>query len=145
MAVDRISLLLLGILALSATVIRCDDDDGEPEKDGDVFILTKDNFEATVMDKDTFLVEFYAPWCGHCKAMAPAYSAAATKLKEKGVFVGKVDCTKEKSLAKDFNIKGYPTLKFFKKGTAYEYEGPREEEGKKIFLKYIHSKNKKYF
>jgi len=132
MASDKLLYLLFGLLVLSVANVRCEDDDDEseePEKDGDVFVLTDDNFDDNVMDKDTFLVEFYAPWCGHCKSLAPAFSAAATRLKEKGVFLGKVDATVEEALAKEYDIRGYPSLKFFKKGKAYEYEGPRDEEG----------------
>jgi len=137
MAGDKLLYLLLGLLALSVANIKCEDDDRgdesdapeEPEKDGDVFVLTDDNFDDNVLDKATYLVEFYAPWCGHCKSLAPAYSAAATRLKEKGVFLGKVDATVEEALAKEYDVRGYPTLKFFKKGKAYDYEGPRDEEG----------------
>lgn len=138
MAFERLMFLLFGLLVLSMTTVKCEeqDHDGEeseeseePEKDGDVFVLTDDNFDENVLDKDTYLVEFYAPWCGHCKSLAPAYSAAATRLKEKGVFVGKVDATVEEALAKEYDVRGYPTLKFFKKGKAYDYEGPRDEDG----------------
>lgn len=56
----------------------------------------------------------FAPWCGHCKALAPEYEEAATSLKEKGIHLAKVDCTEEADLCKDQGVEGYPTLKVFR-------------------------------
>lgn len=62
-------------------------------------MLTNDNFNDLVMkSKDIWMVEFYAPWCGHCKALEPEYKEAAGKLKGQ-VKLGKVDATVEESLA----------------------------------------------
>ena len=72
--------------------------DAEPVK-----VLVTTNFEEVAMDKtkDAF-VEFYAPWCGHCKRMAPEYSVAAKELKEKGIILAKVDATVETKLRDKF-------------------------------------------
>jgi len=100
------------------------DDDG---KEDGVWILGKDNFEQTIASNNYVLVEFFAPWCGHCKKLAPEYAAAAKELAEKKseVLLASVDATVEPDLAKEFGVKGYPTLKFFKNGKPTEYTGGR--------------------
>jgi protein disulfide-isomerase A6 len=98
----------------------------------DVVELTDTNFEALVMESnDLWLVEFFAPWCGHCKKLAPEWEAAASQLKGT-VRLGAVDATAHTQLASKYGIKGYPTIKVFgagKKGKATDYQGPRETDG----------------
>jgi len=91
--------------------------------------LTKDNFTQFLQQHPVVVAEFYAPWCGHCKQLAPHYEQAARLLKdsEHPVAFAKIDCTIEQDLAHEQGIEGYPTLKIFHKNSPkpFEYDGPR--------------------
>ncbi|KAH7085402.1 thioredoxin-like domain-containing protein [Paraphoma chrysanthemicola] len=80
----------------------------------DVKQLNKDTFKSFVEENDLVLAEFFAPWCGHCKALAPEYEEAATTLKEKDIALVKIDCTEEQELCQEYGVEGYPTLKVFR-------------------------------
>jgi len=67
-----------------------------------------------------WFVKFYAPWCGHCKKLAPVWDDLAREL-HKRVNVAKVDVTQNAGLGRRFAIKGYPTLLLFHKGKMFEY------------------------
>ena len=85
--------------------------------DADVHTLTKANFSSFVNSHPYVLVEFYAPWCGHCKELAPAWAEAAGRLKSK-VALAKVDATEEEDLSEKFDVSGYPTIKLFRNGAS---------------------------
>lgn len=143
--------LLLGCLLLAAPSRRVnakEDEDDEYEEveleeseepaekeeadpsEKDVIVLTSKNFDEIVPKAEFALVEFYAPWCGHCKKLKPEYAKAATLLKEHDdkIVIAKVDATEEKDLAEKYEVRGYPTLKWFVNGKASDYGGGRDVE-----------------
>jgi protein disulfide-isomerase A6 len=95
--------------------------------------LTEDNFDEKVMkSKEIWMVEFYAPWCGHCKDLEPEYKSAATQLRGQKVNLGLVDATLEEYITSRFDVKGFPHIIIFNYGLqnkkdskAHVYTGPR--------------------
>lgn len=100
---------------------------GKAGNQADVVELTDANFESEVGDSDKMvLVEFFAPWCGHCKKLAPEWAKAATELKGK-VKIAALDATIHTITAQRYGIRGYPSIKMFAAGSteAQDYEGGR--------------------
>eukprot|EP00878_Enallax_costatus_P040642 GHUV01046972.1.p1 GENE.GHUV01046972.1~~GHUV01046972.1.p1 ORF type:complete len:251 (-),score=40.12 GHUV01046972.1:287-1039(-) len=136
---------LFGLILLSAPFVRAEEEeyeddsaedteekkaDGDDEKD--VKVLTQKNWDELVKGSKFALVEFYAPWCGHCQKLKPDYAKAATALAahDATIVIGKVDATVESDLGQKFGVQGYPTLKWFVDGeVASDYSGPRDVEG----------------
>ncbi|KAG0327329.1 hypothetical protein BG004_002787 [Podila humilis] len=105
-----------------------------------VSVLTDANFDAEVLHSGkNVLVEFYAPWCGHCKNLVPIYETVAQDfVNDKNVVIAKVDATVEKEVADRYNIQGFPTIKFFAAdGTVHDYDSGRTEQD---FVEYINKK-----
>ncbi|KAI6674554.1 hypothetical protein NL676_002460 [Syzygium grande] len=103
----------------------------------DVLVLTEENFDKEVGQDRAALVEFYAPWCGHCKKLAPEYEKLGSSFrKAKSVLIGKVDCDEHKSLCSKYGVSGYPTIQWFPKGSLEpkKYEGPRTVEALAEFV-----------
>jgi len=100
----------------------------KPPKDY-VVTLTTDTFDDFIAKETLTLVEFYAPWCGHCKKLTPEFIKAADTLRKEKIKIAKVDATVEADLGKRFDVSGYPTLKIFRNGVASEYEGERTADG----------------
>ncbi|CAN6447039.1 unnamed protein product [Victoria cruziana] len=110
------------------------DDGGEdqenivpPVDEKDVVVLTEGNFSRFIDENRYVMVEFYAPWCGHCQALAPEFSAAATELKGV-VALAKVDATVESDLSQKYDIQGYPTVFFFVDRIHRQYPGARSKD-----------------
>lgn len=91
-----------------------------------VVVLTPENFDKVVLDESKHvLVEFYAPWCGHCKRLAPVWDTLSDVFRgESDVVIAKVDADAHKSLGEKYGVTGFPTIKFFPKdkkdGLAFE-------------------------
>jgi protein disulfide-isomerase A1 len=99
-----------------------------------VLVLGKENFQEALETQQNIMVEFYAPWCGHCKQLAPHYAEAAKTLQGE-VPVAKVDCTVEKEICGEQQVRGFPTLKFFQSGKPVEYQGARTAEAIVSFIR----------
>ncbi|KAL3813073.1 hypothetical protein ACJIZ3_014341 [Penstemon smallii] len=125
-----ISVALVAFLSVSATE--------EVEK---VLTLDHSNFTEIVSKHNFIVVEFYAPWCGHCKALAPEYEKAASILSNEDppIVLAKVDANEEvnRDLATQFQIQGFPTIKILRNGgkSSQDYKGPREADGIVDYLK----------
>merc|ERR1719356_614999 len=98
---------------------------------GPVHVLVGSTFEAVVKDptKDV-LVEFYAPWCGHCKKLEPIYREVANRLDALDTLViAKIDATAND--VEGVDVEGFPTIKFWpadQKDEPLDYDGDRDEE-----------------
>ncbi|KAL8201778.1 hypothetical protein R6Q57_010925 [Mikania cordata] len=131
-------LLLCVFVILSSTVSISSASDEEKE-----YVLTLDhsNFSEIVSKHNFIVVEFYAPWCGHCKHLAPEYEKAASVLStnEPAIVLAKVDADAEanKELAGKYEVQGFPTIKILRNGgeKIQEYNGPREADGIVTYLK----------
>ncbi|TKY48522.1 disulfide isomerase 1-4 [Spatholobus suberectus] len=108
----------------------------EPEVDEkDVVVLKEKNFSDVVKNNRFVMVEFYAPWCGHCQALAPEYAAAATELKGENVILAKVDATEENELGQQYDVQGFPTVYFFIDGIHKPYNGHRTKDAIVTWIK----------
>ena len=109
-----------------------------PKKQGQVAVIVGDTFDKIVMDpKKDVLIEFYAPWCGHCKKLVPVYKELAKKYKKnKNLIIAKIDATGNES-PEQFAVSGYPTIYFAPandKSNPKKYSGANDVEGLTKFI-----------
>jgi len=92
--------------------------------------LTPDNFDSVLDGSKHVFVMFYAPWCGHCKKLAPDWVILGESFahSKERVVIARVDADEHKALGNKFDVHGYPTLKWFPKGSTKpeDYDGPRD-------------------
>ncbi|KAL8951878.1 MAG: hypothetical protein Q9222_002184 [Ikaeria aurantiellina] len=104
-----------------------------------VLDLIPDNFNKVVLESGKpSLVEFFAPWCGHCKSLAPVYEEVAQgfEFAKDKIVIGKVDADEHKDLGRKFGVRGFPTLKWFdgKSDKPENYEGGRDLDSLTAFI-----------
>lgn len=104
-----------------------------------VLDLIPENFDKVVLTSGKpALVEFFAPWCGHCKNLAPVWEELAQKFAfaEDKVSIAKVDADENKDLGRKFGVQGFPTLKWFDgiNETPTDYNGGRDLESLSAFI-----------
>jgi len=97
------------------------------------FKLVKDEFSEVIKNNNVF-VEFYAPWCGHCKTLAPVWDELALKMIDSEIIIAKYDATAND--APDVPINGFPTLRYYQQGveTPIDYSGGRDLTSMVAFL-----------
>lgn len=96
-----------------------------PNPVGASVALSQESFQKLVTNtQDPWFVKFYAPWCHHCQALAPAWAQMAKEMQGK-LNIGEVNCDVENRLCKDVRVKAYPTMHFFRGGERVEYDGLR--------------------
>jgi len=99
---------------------------GAASANASVTSLTPENYDALTGGKTVF-IKFFAPWCGHCKKMAPDWETLATAWEGHPVgLIAEVDCTTDaKPLCEENGVKGFPSLKYGDPGALEDYKGGR--------------------
>ena len=107
--------------------------------DDSVIALGKDNFDEVMERDNDLMVEFYAPWCGHCKSLKPEYQQLSTMYEDVDtVDIAACDATAYEDYPKDkFKVEGFPTIYFCPAGdrdACEVYEGDRDAESMSIYI-----------
>jgi len=94
-------------------------------QESDVLELTDETIKDAISTNEHIFIEFYAPWCGHCKRLIPDYEIFAAFFKEDKVVISKIDASAHTVAAGTYGVRGFPTLKLFSNGIPKDYEGER--------------------
>jgi len=94
------------------------------------------NFDEAIKTDKLVFVKHYAPWCGHCKALAPKWTQFAEEMEsDPNVIVAEVDCTVAREVCNAQGVRGYPTLRLYQNGEFKNaYTGAREVDAFKNFI-----------
>ncbi|TNJ29088.1 Protein disulfide isomerase PDI2 [Giardia muris] len=93
----------------------------------EVLVLTKDNIDSQLAEHENLFVKFFAPWCGHCKRLAPTWEEMSNEFTVMPVC--EIDCTAETELCAKYGVSGYPTIKLLQSsGAVIDYDGGREKD-----------------
>lgn len=113
------------------------EEDWSADTNSEIVHLTNMGFEPAIKDEKSVLIMFHAPWCGHCKKMKPEFERAAVLMKEQKIsgILAALDATKESSIAQKYNVKGYPTVKYFVYGEFQFDVSVRDADKIVIFMK----------
>ena len=126
----KISIRIVNFLLVLVHVVSSAKEEIE-EEDG-IMVLTDKNFQKALDENTLLLVDFYAPWCGHCKELAPKFVAAAETLKAKNseIRLAKIDSTSHPNVARRYGVadKVHPIIKFFRSQQAIDYKGEKSAE-----------------
>ncbi|MFQ6640126.1 hypothetical protein Gotur_017008 [Gossypium turneri] len=134
-ATPPMPIILLLLLCIFETGISSTAD--QFKVDGKVLELDESNFDLAISSLTYILVDFYAPWCRHCKLLSPQLDEAAPVLAglKEPIVIAKVNADKFTRLASKHDVDAYPTLKLFMHGVSMEYYGPRKADSLVQYLK----------
>lgn len=96
-----------------------------------VISLNARNFDSSISDGSKWLIEFYSPWCGHCKRFAPTYESVAMTLHndpKTNIKVGKIDGSSDLVLASRFAVRGFPSFYLIDGWDVYQFKDARSKE-----------------
>lgn len=120
------------ILAAITNIATVSAEGAVAPEDSAVVKLTEETFKDFIANNEYVLAEFFAPWCGHCKKLGPEFASAADSLATSNpdIKLAQVDCTEDRDLCAEFDIRGYPTMKIFRGevSTPSDYSGQRQSD-----------------